>query len=127
MNINRRGFIGAMMASAAALAVGPAAAEEEFQDLRVDRWYIWRAKDGDCCSESVSGRDVINSLVNLMDHAGFLVKNPLLSIDDVGVCFEEYRNPDVIGEFYRCERKIPVTGKWLEELYRRHKHDMEKA
>jgi len=29
MNINRRGFIGAMMASAAALAVGPAAEEDK--------------------------------------------------------------------------------------------------
>lgn len=123
MNINRRGFIGAMMASAAALAVGPAAAEEEFQDLRTDRYYVWQMEGTDRNHLDMSGRDLMNGLIRISKHPDF--DAIMDGVDDLGLYFEEYST--VLGGFYRCERKIPVTRKWLEELYRRHRSDMEMA
>jgi len=135
MDINRRGFIGAMMASAAALAVGPAA-EEEFQDLRMDRYYIWRlAKPGHgVIGGWESGQDLRNSIVRFLDRdwPDDSLDSALGDLEDMVLKFEQYADESSCRKAYcggvpESEREIRATKEWMLELYRRHKHDVENS
>ena len=136
--IGRRAFIGSAIAAMSFHAL-PA---DSFLDLRPDRFYMWKWNRGrrSFVSWGSNGKDIVRRIMidmayeeeahSLREHIDN-VASENLSLAQFPTGFRLangrvlYMPWNIVeGE---CELEIPVTGDWLLELRKRHKHDISEA
>ena len=122
MKTTRRNFIGTLAGAIAVPAIGANKKEEEFQDIRVDWYYVlqggeYKDTGGWGCPGSSMGCELIDS---------FRYYDYCRELEDKAEIIERkgyYLSPShYFGKDCKYD-KIPLTKKWIMEFYRRHKDD----
>lgn len=123
MNITRRDFISSLIACGATAAFGLPKAEKQFEDIRVDRYYMlqgWEYKDTG--GEGMPGYAWAPSLLESMRHWDHCreLDDKLQLVEDRGFYFTPSQ---YFGGEHKQYERIYLTKEWMMEFYRRHKYD----